>query len=182
MTITSAIRSLRDGQATRPSTWRGYIERIDKALDPEYSTTTKYSVGDKIQRYGRRYVCVAATPDSGEAFDPDKWALIDTDCYIVFVDADDSISGDGDTHGNPSAVFLGTVDGPDNIVSWTRLTQSDAVPDEVTARHPSWDGNCPDPADMPDKELFEAMLADTWENGSAADYEIQRIGDDDRRW
>ena len=29
---------------------------------------------------------------------------------------------------------------------------------------------------MPDDELFAAILSDTWESGSAADYETQRVG------
>lgn len=160
---------LRNGQAVKPSSWRGYVERIDKALEAEYDSSRTYSVNSIVSRGGLRYICITGV-SSPEAFDINKWARIENDRYIVFVDADDEAKS-----ANPSAIYLGTVLGVDAPVSYTRLAGGANVPNEVKSVHSSW-VSCPTPVDMPDDELFTALVSDSWESGQASDYETQRVG------
>lgn len=170
MNIYSAIRGLTSGQATKPSSWRGYVERIDaNVTDPLYSASSSYRRGDKVTYNEARYLCVTNI-DTPEAFDFGKWLRIDNDRYIVFVDADDASKS-----ANPSAIYLGTVSGDGSTITYTRLDGNTDVPEEVKAVHPSW-LVCPSPVDMPDAELFTALVSDSWESGQASDYEIQRVG------
>lgn len=171
MNIYSAIRNLRDGQAVKPSNWRGYVERIDKPIaESEYDATSgTYSVGDKVKYNNRRYVCITAV-GAAEAFDSAKWLAIGQDYNIVFVDADDT-----GTTANPSAIYTAAIGTSNESVTWDRLESGDTIPAEVTAKHSSWT-SIPTPVDMPDIELFKALLSDAWESGSAADYETQRTG------
>lgn len=169
MNIYSAIRNLRDGQAVKPSNWRGYVERIDKPIaETEYGTAPSYAVGDKVKYNNRRYVCVTAVADSTEAFDSAKWLTIGQDYNIVFVDSDDAAPTQ-----NPSAIYTAAIGTSNESVTWGRLGSGAAIPAEVIAVHSGWT-TAPAPVDMPDAELFKAMLADTWETASAADYESQR--------
>lgn len=171
MTITSAIRSLRDGQAVKPSNWRGYVERIDKPIaENEYDATSgTYSVGDKVKYNNRRYICLTAigTP---EAFNSSKWAPLNQDYNIVFVDSEDTAPT-----ANPSAIYTAEIGLSNDDITWDRLGSTDTIPAEVAAKHTSWT-SVPTPVDMPDVELFKAILSDAWESGSAADYETQRTG------
>lgn len=173
MNIYSAVRSLRNGQAIRPAGWLGYAERIDKAPDAAYVDTAEYAVGSHVTRNGTRYACVAATGPG--PFDPDKWTRVENDRYVVFVDRKDDTEEDPDDTDNPSAVYLATVGTSSESVTWER--KSGAIPDEIKAVHPSWAGRTiPTPVDMPDDKLFAALVGDTWESGSASDFEIQRSG------
>lgn len=172
MDIYSAIRYLRDGQAVKPSNWRGYVERIDKPIyESEYDATSgTYTAGvSKVKYNNRRYVCIAdvATP---EAFDSAKWLAISQDYNIIFVDSDDASPTQ-----NPSAIYTAAIGSSDDNVTWNRLKNTDPVPAEVAAKHSSW-ASVPAPVDMPDVELFKAILSDAWESNNAADYETQRTG------
>lgn len=171
MNIYSAIRNLRNGQAAKPSNWRGYVERIDKPIgETEYDATSgTYSVGAKVKYNNRRYVCVTAV-GTPEAFDSAKWLSIGQDYNIVFVD-----SADIAPTANPSAIYTATIGTSNESVTWDRLESGDTIPAEVVAIHTGW-STAPDPVDMPDVELFKAILSDAWESGSATDYETQRVG------
>lgn len=158
MNIASAIRSLRSGQAVKPSTWRGYVKREDAAAStyPAYNPdkTDKYSAGASVLYNGSRYICPDdVNPDSGTSkigsFDSSKWTRVEFDHDITFIDATD-----GDSTPNPACVYHGEVSLAG--VTYTRSTET--------------------PIDMPDAVLFSAFLSDTWESGSAADYEKQRVG------
>ena len=212
MNIYSAIRSLRDGQAVKPSNWRGYVKRIDIPTAPagtaEYDSgrTTAYPAGTFVVNAGNAYVNpetvqlsggtvgefdparwmavgVAYDPERASAypagyrvvynnrlfaneaevpaavdgrvgpFDSSKWTSLQFDHDIVFMDA-----ADDDGTRNPSATYRGvsTVAG----VKYRRRPAASGVTEK----------------DMPDDELFAAILSDTWESGSAADYETQRVG------
>ena len=158
MNIASAIRSLRSGQAIKPSTWRGYIKREDVAAStyPAYNPdkTNKYSAGDSVLYNGSRYICPDdVNPDPGTskigAFDSSKWTRVEFDHDITFIDATDD-----DATPNPACTYRGTVSLTG--VTYTRSTET--------------------PIDMPDAGLFSAFLSDTWEIGNTADYETQRSG------
>lgn len=172
MNIYIAIRGLRNGQAIRPTTWRGYIERIDKnTTDPVYSADSSYSVGDKVKYNGSRYICKIAA--SSESFDSTKWGRIDNDRYIVFIDREDGTPTD-----NPSAIYLLTASGEDGAFTCERLGSASDIPAEVKSVHTAWASKtkCPNPVDMPDEELFSVLVSDSWESGNASDYEAQRVG------
>lgn len=171
MNIYSAIRNLRGGQAVKPSSWRGYVERIDKPIaESEYDAAGgTYSIGDKVKYNNRRYVCVTAV-GTPEAFDSAKWLAIGQDYNIIFVDADDT-----GAKANPSAVYTAEIGTSNESVTWGRLKSGDPIPAEVIAVHTSW-STAPSPVDMPDAELFKVLLSDAWESGNASDYETQRIG------
>ena len=158
MNIASAIRSLRDGQAIKPSTWRGYVKRVDVAAStyPAYNPdkTDRYSAGASVLYNGSRYICPAdVNPDPGTSkigeFDSSKWTRVEFDHDITFIDATDD-----DATPNPACTYRGTVSLTG--VTYTRSTET--------------------PIDMPDAELFSAFLSDTWEIGNTADYETQRSG------
>ena len=158
MNIASAIRSLRDGQAIKPSTWRGYVKREDVAAStyPAYNPdkTDKYSAGTSVLYNGSRYICpddVNPDPETSKigSFDPSKWTRVEFDHDITFIDATD-----GDSTPNPACTYRGTVSLTG--VTYTRSTET--------------------PIDMPDAGLFSAFLSDTWEIGNTADYETQRSG------
>ena len=158
MNIASAIRSLRNGQAIKPSTWRGYVKREDVAAStyPAYNPdkTDKYSAGASVLYNGSRYICPDdVNPDSGTSkvgpFDPSKWTRVEFDHDLTFIDATD-----GDATPNPACTYRGTVSLTG--VTYTRSTET--------------------PIDMPDAGLFSAFLSDTWEIGDTADYEKQRSG------
>lgn len=212
MNIYSAIRNLRDGQAVKPSNWRGYVKRVDIPTVPagtaEYDSgrTTAYPAGTFVVNSGNAYINPETVPLSGGtvgefdparwlavgvAYDPErasaypvgsrvvynnrlfaneaevpaavgskvgpfdssKWTSLQFDHDIVFMDA-----ADGDGTGNPSATYRGvsTVAG----VKYRRRPAAAGVTEK----------------DMPDDELFAAILSDAWESGSAADYETQRVG------
>ena len=157
MNIASAIRSLRDGQAVKPSTWKGCVKREDVAAstyeDYNRDKPDKYAAGVSVLYNGSRYICPADVNPDGESgkvgpFDPSKWTRVEFDHDIIFIDADD-----GDGTSNPACTYRGTVTLAG--VTYERTTTT---------------------TDMPDAELFSAILSDTWESGSAADYEKQRIG------
>ena len=158
MNIASAIRSLRNGQAVKPSTWRGYVKREDVAAStyPAYNPdkTDKYSAGTSVLYNGSRYICPDdVNPDPGTSkigpFDSSKWTRVEFDHDITFIDATD-----GDSTPNPSCTYRGEVSLTG--VTYTRSTET--------------------PIDMPDAGLFSAFLSDTWEIGNTADYEKQRSG------
>lgn len=158
MNISSAIRSLRDGQAIKPSTWRGYVKREDVAAStyPAYNPdkTDKYSAGASVLYNGSRYICpddVNPDPETSKigSFDPSKWTRVEFDHDITFIDATDD-----DATPNPACTYRGTVSLTG--VTYTRSTET--------------------PIDMPDAGLFSAFLSDTWEIGNTADYETQRSG------
>ena len=158
MNIASAIRSLRDGQAIKPSTWRGYVKREDVAAStyPAYNPdkTDKYSAGASVLYNGSRYICpddVNPDPETSKigSFDSSKWPRVEFDHDITFIDATD-----GDATPNPACTYRGTVSLTG--VTYTRSTET--------------------PIDMPDAGLFSAFLSDTWEIGNTADYETQRSG------
>ena len=158
MNIASAIRSLRDGQAIKPSTWRGYVKREDVAAStyPAYNPdkADKYSAGTSVLYNGLRYICpddVNPDPETSKigSFDPSKWTRVEFDHDITFIDATD-----GDSTPNPACTYRGTVSLTG--VTYTRSTET--------------------PIDMPDAGLFSAFLSDTWEIGNTADYETQRSG------
>lgn len=158
MNIASAIRSLRDGQAIKPSTWRGYIKREDVAAStyPAYNPdkTDKYSAGNSVLYGGSRYICpddVNPDPETSKVgpFDSSKWTRVEFDHDITFIDATD-----GDSTPNPACTYRGEVSLTG--VTYTRSTET--------------------PIDMPDAGLFSAFLSDTWEIGNTADYEKQRSG------
>ena len=158
MNIAYAIRSLRDGQAVKPSTWRGYVKREDVAAStyPAYNPdkTDKYSAGASVLYNGSRYICpddVNPDPGTGKigSFDSSKWTRVDFDHDIIFIDATDD-----DATPNPACTYRGTVSLTG--VTYTRSTET--------------------PIDMPDAGLFSAFLSDTWEIGNTADYETQRSG------
>lgn len=180
MNIYSAIRNLRDGQAVKPSNWRGYVERIDKPIaEADYGTSPSYAVGNKAKYNNRRYVCITAVADSTEAFDSAKWLAIGQDYNIVFVDSEDTTSGETPPTPNPSAIYTAEIGTSNESVVWHRLGPTedapyDVIPDEVLAVHPGWTIQAP--VDMPDVELFKAILSDAWESGNATDYETQRTG------
>ena len=158
MNIASAIRSLRDGQAVKPSTWRGYVKREDVAAST-YSAynpdkTDKYSAGDSVLYNGSRYICpddVNPDPETSKigSFDSSKWTRVEFDHDITFIDATDD-----DATPNPACTYRGEVSLTG--VTYTRSTET--------------------PIDMPDAGLFSAFLSDTWEIGNTADYEKQRSG------
>ena len=157
MNIASAIRSLRNGQAVKPSTWKGYVKREDVAAStyPAYNPdkTDKYSAGASVLYNGLRYICPAdVNPDEGTGkvgpFASSKWTRVEFDHDIIFIDASDD-----DGTSNPACTYRGTVTLAG--VTYERTTTT---------------------TDMPDAELFSAFLSDTWESGSAADYEKQRVG------
>lgn len=159
MNIYSAIKGLRNGQAVKPSNWRGYVKRDDvaastyTAYNPDKSTA--YAANTSVLYNGNRYINPAAVdPDSGTGkvgpFDSSKWTRVEFDYDITFVDADPE-----DETPNPSAVYRGTV-------TLSGVTFERTGPTS--------------PVDMPDEELFTAILADSWESGSAVDYETQRAG------
>ena len=155
MNIASAIRILRDGQAVKPSTWKGYVKREDVAAStyPAYNPdkTDKYSAGDSVLYNGLRYICPDdVNPETGKVgpFDSSKWTRVEFDHDIIFIDA-----ADDDGTSNPACTYRGTVTLAGVTYERTATT-----------------------ADMPDAELFAAILSDTWESGSAADYETQRVG------
>lgn len=185
MVIRSAIQGLANGDAVKPSTWRGYIERIDKTpSDSVYSAQNTYGVGAKVIYNGYRYMCTS-TVDTPEAFDFSKWTRISNDRFIVFVDAEDDFDS-GNLTPNPAAVYLVEVQDAEGAVKYTRLASTGAVsiaiPAELVAVHENWAGrNIPIPVDMPDGELFSAMMSDTWEAAHAKDYEEQRSATG-RRW
>lgn len=158
MNIASAIRSLRSGQAIKPSTWRGYIKREDVAAStyPAYNPdkTDKYSAGTSVLYNGSRYICPDdVNPDPGTSkigpFDSSKWTRVEFDHDIIFIDATDD-----DATPNPACTYRGTVSLTG--VTYTRSTET--------------------PIDMPDAGLFSAFLSDTWGIGDTADYETQRSG------
>ena len=158
MNIASAIRSLRSGQAIKPSTWRGYIKREDAAAStyPAYNPdkTDKYSAGDSVLYGGSRYICpddVNPDPETSKigSFDSSKWTRVEFDHDITFIDATDD-----DATPNPACTYRGEVSLTG--VTYTRSTET--------------------PIDMPDAGLFSAFLSDTWEIGDTADYEKQRSG------
>ena len=158
MNISSAIMSLQDGQAIKPSTWRGYVKREDVAAStyPAYNPdkTDKYSAGASVLYNGLRYICpddVNPDPETNKigAFDSSKWTRVEFDHDITFIDATDD-----DATPNPACTYRGTVSLTG--VTYTRSTET--------------------PVDMPDAELFSAFLSDTWEIGNTADYETQRSG------
>ena len=158
MNIASAIRSLRNGQAIKPSTWRGYVKREDVAAStyPAYNPdkTDKYSAGASVLYNGSRYICPDdVNPDPGTSkigpFDSSKWTRVEFDHDIIFIDATDD-----DATPNPACTYRGTVSLTG--VTYTRSTEA--------------------PIDMPDAGLFSAFLSDTWEIGNTADYETQRSG------
>lgn len=212
MNIYSAIRNLRDGQAVKPSNWRGYVKRVDiptapagtaaydsgrttaypagtfvthdgtAYINPEViplsggtvgefdpvrwlavgvaydpNRTTAYGAGSRVVYNNRLYSNEAAVPAAVDGkvgqFDSSKWTSLQFDHDIVFMDA-----AEDDGTGNPSATYRGvaTVAG----VKYRRRPAAAGVTEK----------------DMPDDELFAAILSDTWESGSAADYETQRIG------
>ena len=160
MNIASAIRILRDGQAVKPSTWKGYVKREDVAAStyPAYNPdkTDKYSAGDSVLYNGLRYICPAdvnpaeATSKVGP-FDSSKWTRVEFDHDIIFIDASDD-----DGTANPACTYHGEV--------------------KLSGVTYSISPSTPSPIGMPDADLFSAFLSDTWESGSAADYEKQRIG------
>ena len=158
MNIASAIRSLRSGQAIKPSTWRGYIKREDVAASPypayNPDKTDKYSAGNSVLYGGSRYICPDdVNPDSGTSkigpFDPSKWTRVEFDHDVTFIDATDD-----DATPNPACTYRGEVSLTG--VTYTRSTET--------------------PIDMPDAGLFSAFLSDTWEIGDTAEYEKQRSG------
>ena len=158
MNIASAIRSLRNGQAIKPSTWRGYVKREDVAAStyPAYNPdkTDKYSAGASVLYNGSRYICPDdVSPDPGTSkigpFDSSKWTRVEFDHDLTFIDATDD-----DATPNPACTYRGTVSL--SGVTYTRSTET--------------------PIDMPDAGLFSAFLSDTWEIGNTADYETQRSG------
>ena len=165
MNIASAIRSLRSGQAIKPSTWRGYIKREDVAAST-YSAynpdkTDKYSAGDSVLYNGSRYICpddVNPDPETSKigSFDSSKWTRVEFDHDITFIDATDD-----DATPNPACTYHGEVSLSGVTYSISPLT--------------------PSPIGMPEAELFSAFLSDTWEIGNTADYEMQRYGGG-RRW
>lgn len=165
MNIASAIRSLRNGQAIKPSTWRGYVKREDvaastyTAYNPD--KTDKYSAGESVLYNGSRYICpedVNPDPETSKIgeFDSSKWTLVEFDHDLTFIDATDD-----DATPNPACTYRGEV-------SLSGVTYS------ISSSTPS-------PIGMPDAELFSAFLSDTWEIGNTADYEMQRYGGG-RRW
>ena len=165
MNIASAIRSLRSGQAVKPSTWRGYVKREDVAAStyPAYNPdkTDKYSAGASVLYNGSRYICPDdVNPDPGTSkigeFDSSKWTLVEFDHDLTFIDATDD-----DATPNPACTYHGEV-------SLSGVTYS------ISSSTPS-------PIGMPEAELFSAFLSDTWEIGDTADYEMQRYGGG-RRW
>lgn len=165
MNIASAIRSLRNGQAIKPSTWRGYVKREDVAAStyPAYNPdkTDKYSAGASVLYNGSRYICpddVNPDPEISKigSFDPSKWTRVEFDHDLTFIDATDD-----DATPNPACTYRGTV-------SLSGVTYS------ISSSTPS-------PIGMPEAELFSAFLSDTWEIGNTADYEMQRYGGG-RRW
>ena len=158
MNIANAIRSLRDGRAVKPSTWKGYVKREDvaastyTAYNPD--KTDKYSAGTSVLYNGLRYICPAdVNPDGATSkvgpFDSSKWTRVEFDHDITFIDATD-----GDSTPNPACTYRGEVSLTG--VTYTRSTET--------------------PIDMPDAGLFSAFLSDTWEIGNTADYEKQRSG------
>ena len=158
MNIASAIRSLRNGQAIKPSTWRGYVKREDVVAStyPAYNPdkADKYSAGASVLYNGLRYICPNdVNPDPGTSkigeFDSSKWTRVEFDHDITFIDATDD-----DATPNPACTYRGTVSLTG--VTYTRSTET--------------------PVDMPDAGLFSAFLSDTWEIGNTADYETQRSG------
>lgn len=159
MNIVSAIKGLRNGQAVKPSNWRGYVKREDVAAST-YSAynpdkTDAYAAGTSVLYNGNRYINPATvSPDSETGkigpFDSSKWTRVEFDYDLTFVDADSE-----DETPNPSAVYRGSV-------SLAGVTFARTGPES--------------PVDMPDAELFTALLSDTWESGTAADYETQRAG------
>ena len=212
MNIASAIRNLRDGQAVKPSNWRGYVKRVDIPTAPEGTAeydsgrTTAYPAGTFVVNAGKAYINPETVPLSGGtvgefdparwlavgvAYDPErasaypagsrvvynnrlfaneaavpaavdskvgpfdssKWTSLQFDHDIVFMDA-----ADDDGTVNPSATYRGvaTVAG----VKYRRQPAASGVTEK----------------DMPDDELFAAILSDAWESGSTADYETQRVG------
>lgn len=167
MNIYSAIMNLRDGQAVKPSNWRGYVMRRDEDSYQEFSALGTYEAGDEVVYNGYRYVCSSPVTTPGP-FDSAKWNRVDKDYYIAFVDAEDTTSGESPATPNPSAVYKATVDVSGGGVTWSRLGTSAEWPGGTT---PSTA-----PVDMPDSDLFRSLLADTWETGSSDDYEIQRSG------
>lgn len=165
MNIASAIRSLRDGQAIKPSTWRGYVKREDVAAStyPAYNPdkTDKYSAGTSVLYNGSRYICpddVNPDPGTGKIgpFDSSKWTRVEFDHDLTFIDATDD-----DATPNPACTYHGEV-------SLSGVTYSISP-------------STPSPIGMPEAELFSAFLSDTWEIGNTADYEMQRYGGG-RRW
>ena len=160
MNIASAIRSLRSGQAIKPSTWRGYIKREDVAAStyPAYNPdkTNKYSAGDSVLYNGSRYICpddVNPDPETNKigAFDSSKWTRVEFDHDITFIDATDD-----DATPNPACTYHGEV--------------------KLSGVEYSISPSTPSPIGMPEAELFSAFLLDTWEIGDTADYEKQRSG------
>ena len=158
MNIASAIRSLRSGQAIKPSTWRGYVKREDAAAStyPAYNPdkTDKYSAGTSVLYNGSRYICPDdVNPDPGTSkigsCGSSTWTRVEVDHGLTFIDATDD-----DTTPNPACTYRGTVSLTG--VTYTRSTET--------------------PIDMPDAGLFSAFLSDTWETGDTLDYETQRSG------
>lgn len=160
MNIASAIRSLRSGQAVKPSTWRGYVKREDVAAStyPKYipDKTDKYPAETSVLYNGSRYICpddVKPDPGTGKIgpFDSSKWTRVEFDHDLTFIDATD-----GDATPNPACVYHGEV-----TLSGVKYSISSTTPS---------------PIGMPEAELFSAFLSDTWEIGDTADYEKQRSG------
>ena len=164
MNIINAIKGMTDGQAVKPSNWRGYVKRTDmpSSTYTEYDPdrTTSYPAGTSVLFNSNRYINEAAVnpaSDTGKVgpFDSSKWTRVSFDYLITFIDADDS-----QPTPNPSAVYRASV----TLAGVTFERTSPASP-----------------VDMPDSELFTAILAETWETASVADYEQQRAGGD-HRW
>lgn len=159
MNMYSAIRSLRDGQAVKLSTWRGYVKREDVSAAAyaayDAGKTDAYAAGTSVLYAGSRYICpadVAPDPETGVigSFDSSRWVRVEFDYDITFVDADSD-----DETPNPSAVYRGTV-----TLSGVTFERTGPA----------------SPTDMPDGELFTAIISDNWESGSTVDYETQRAG------
>lgn len=58
MTFSDAIQNLTDGQAAKPSTWGGYVARVDQPA--AFSVSATYAVGDLVSYEGKAYRCSSA--------------------------------------------------------------------------------------------------------------------------
>ena len=75
MTFSDAIQSLTDGRAAKPSTWGGYVARVDRPS--EFSASAAYAVGDLVSHDGKAYRCSSAH-SAGDAWSPSHFAELFT--------------------------------------------------------------------------------------------------------
>lgn len=196
MNVYSAINGLRnDGDAVRPTSWRGYVKRVDLRVSgarhkftvaqtegtppvdqitgtsaiPAYNPdqASVYAAGSSVIYNNQRYInpeTVAVDGGTSKVgpFDSSKWTRVSFDFEVHFVDAEDATP----TTDNPAAVYAAVVslDGT-KYVRWRGTNEQ-----------------YPSPSDMPDSYLFRAFVSDSWESGSAADFERQRAGGQSGRW